>query len=191
MIIGVPKEIKNNENRVALTPSGVDALVKSGHEVLIETNAGTGSSFTNEDYEKAGAKIVSLAKEAWAAEMVMKVKEPLPEEYAYFREGLILFTYLHLAAEPDLAAALTKNNVVAIAYETIEVSSLPWTLSFTADPGTPAAGFGASAVVQKPGVKGQTATGKIYINGSVVKTSNSTANDDGHIMPLNPGTHTF
>ncbi|MCA1027769.1 alanine dehydrogenase [Cytobacillus kochii] len=122
MIIGVPKEIKNNENRVAMTPAGVDALVKAGHEVLIETTAGLGSGFQDQDYELTGAKIVGTAREAWAAEMVMKVKEPLPTEYDYFRKGLVLFTYLHLAAEPELADALVKSGVTAIAYETVEVN---------------------------------------------------------------------
>src|SRR5690606_28861358 len=98
MIIGIPKEIKNNENRVAITPAGVDAFLRDGHTVLVETQAGMGSSFTDQDYIDAGAKIVATAKEAWAAEMVMKVKEPIASEFAYFREGLILFTYLHLAA---------------------------------------------------------------------------------------------
>ncbi|WP_394139520.1 alanine dehydrogenase [Cytobacillus oceanisediminis] len=122
MIIGVPKEIKNNENRVAATPASVDALVKSGHKVLVEIDAGVGSGFTNEDYTEVGAVIVDTAAEAWAAEMVMKVKEPLPSEYGYFREGLVLFTYLHLAAEPELAKALTEKGVTAIAYETVEVN---------------------------------------------------------------------
>ncbi|WP_282172981.1 alanine dehydrogenase [Cytobacillus firmus] len=122
MIIGVPKEIKNNENRVAATPASVDALVKSGHKVLVEIDAGIGSGFTNEDYTEVGAVIVDTATEAWAAEMVMKVKEPLPSEYGYFREGLVLFTYLHLAAEPELAKALTEKGVTAIAYETVEVN---------------------------------------------------------------------
>ncbi|PWW29719.1 alanine dehydrogenase [Cytobacillus oceanisediminis] len=122
MIIGVPKEIKNNENRVAATPASVDALVKSGHKVLVEIDAGVGSGFTNEDYTEVGAVIVDTAAEAWAAEMVMKVKEPLPSEYGYFREGLVLFTYLHLAAEPELAKALTEKGVIAIAYETVEVN---------------------------------------------------------------------
>lgn len=97
MIVGVPKEIKNNENRVAITPAGVATLVHAGHEVLVETEAGIGSGFTNDEYVKEGAKIVQTAKEAWSADMVMKVKEPLAEEFQYFREGLVLFTYLHLA----------------------------------------------------------------------------------------------
>ncbi|MBU8771065.1 alanine dehydrogenase [Cytobacillus oceanisediminis] len=122
MIIGVPKEIKNNENRVAATPASVDALVKAGHKVLVEIDAGIGSGFTNEDYTEVGAVIVDTAAEAWDAEMVMKVKEPLASEYGYFREGLVLFTYLHLAAEPELAKALTEKGVTAIAYETVEVN---------------------------------------------------------------------
>ncbi|KON86496.1 alanine dehydrogenase [Sporosarcina globispora] len=122
MIIGVPKEIKNNENRVAASPASVDALVKAGHKVLVEINAGIGSGFANEDYTEVGAVIVETAAEAWAAEMVMKVKEPLASEYGYFREGLVLFTYLHLAAEPELAKALTEKGVTAIAYETVEVN---------------------------------------------------------------------
>ncbi|GGE52116.1 alanine dehydrogenase [Pullulanibacillus camelliae] len=123
MRIGVPREIKNNENRVAITPAGVVHLVEAGHEVYVEQNAGLGSSFTNQQYEEAGATIVSTAEEAWVAEMVMKVKEPLPEEYHYFREGLILFTYLHLAPEPELTQALTDHKVVAIAYETVQLEN--------------------------------------------------------------------
>jgi len=94
MIIGVPREIKNNENRVALTPSGVASLVAQNHVVKVETEAGLGSQFTNEDYQQAGAEIVSQ-EEAWNVEMVMKVKEPLQEEYQFFKKDLILFTYLH------------------------------------------------------------------------------------------------
>src|SRR5690606_28396201 len=104
MRIGIPKEIKNNENRVAMTPSGVVHLVAHGHQVFIQTGAGLGSGFSNQEYQEAGAVIVNTAAEAWDAEMVMKVKEPIKEEYEFFKEGLILFTYLHLAAEP----ALTK-----------------------------------------------------------------------------------
>lgn len=122
MIIGVPKEIKNNENRVALTPSGVFSLVHAGHEVWIEKNAGIGSGFEDTEYAAAGAKLVGQAAEAWGADMVMKVKEPQPAEYAYFRKGLILFTYLHLAPEPELTATLKDKGVTAIAYETVEVN---------------------------------------------------------------------
>ncbi|MFX3625442.1 MAG: alanine dehydrogenase [Ectobacillus sp.] len=123
MIIGVPKEIKNNENRVALTPAGVISFVKAGHTVLVEQDAGIGSGFSNADYAAAGAAIIGSASSVWAeADMIMKVKEPLPSEYEYFRPGLILFTYLHLAAEPALAQALKDKGVTAIAYETVEVN---------------------------------------------------------------------
>ena len=127
MRIGVPKEIKNNENRIAMTPAGVVNLVKFGHEVWIEQEAGLGSGFTDEDFKAAGAKIVPTAVEAWGAEMVMKVKEPLAEEFTYFHEGLILFTYLHLAPEPALTRALMDKKVISIAYETIQLpnGSLP------------------------------------------------------------------
>lgn len=127
MKIGIPKEIKNNENRVAMTPAGVVTLTNAGHEVFIETGAGLGSSFTDEDYRAAGAVIVDSAVEAWAQEMVMKVKEPIASEYQYFYEGLILFTYLHLAPEYELTQALLDKKVVGIAYETVQLPnrSLP------------------------------------------------------------------
>ena len=127
MNVGIPREIKNNENRVAMTPAGVVSLTNFGHSVYIETNAGVGSGFTDRDYLAAGAKIVATAKEAWAQQMVMKVKEPIKSEYQYFFEGQILFTYLHLAPEPALTKALLDNKVVGIAYETVQLSnrSLP------------------------------------------------------------------
>jgi alanine dehydrogenase len=121
--IGVPKELKNNENRVAMTPAGVMNLVSGGHEVYIEKEAGIGSGFTDDQYIIAGAHIVQSAVDTWSKEMVMKVKEPLSEEYQYFREGLILFTYLHLAAEPKLTKALIDNKVIGIAYETVQASN--------------------------------------------------------------------
>ena len=122
MIIGVPKEIKNNENRVALTPAGVVSYVQAGHKVLIETNAGIGSGFTNEEYVAAGAVIIEDAGDVWTqADMIMKVKEPLENEYKYFREGLILFTYLHLAADPELAKELLEKGIIGVAYETVQV----------------------------------------------------------------------
>lgn len=127
MIIGIPKEIKANEHRVSLTPAGVYDLVHNGHEVLVETGAGVGSGFNDADYVRAGAKIVSSARQAWDAEMVMKVKEPLASEFDYFRKDQILFTFLHLAAEPELTFALMEKGVIAIAYETIQLAdgSLP------------------------------------------------------------------
>lgn len=127
MKIGIPKEIKNNENRVGLSPSGVHALVEAGHTVLVEQSAGIGSFFEDQDYVEAGAEIVDAQTKVWDVDMVIKVKEPLKEEYDFFREGLILFTYLHLANEPELTEALIKNKVVAIAYETVQLAdrSLP------------------------------------------------------------------
>lgn len=122
MNIGIPKEIKNNENRVGLTPSGVISFTSLGHRVLVESEAGTGSGFTNEDYLNAGAEVIENVAEVWAhSDMIMKVKEPLESEYKYFREGLIVFTYLHLAAEPLLTKALKDSGATAIAYETIAV----------------------------------------------------------------------
>ncbi|MFJ7914914.1 MULTISPECIES: alanine dehydrogenase [unclassified Lysinibacillus] len=127
MKIGIPKEIKNNENRVAMTPAGVVTLTNAGHEVYIESGAGLGSSFTDTDYVAAGAHIVETAKKAWAQEMIMKVKEPVASEYDYFYEGQILFTYLHLAPELELTQALLNKKVVGIAYETVQLAngSLP------------------------------------------------------------------
>lgn len=156
MIIGVPKEIKNNENRVALTPAGVVAFTKAGHEVLIETNAGLGSGFTNEEYAAAGAKILDKAADVWAkATMVMKVKEPLASEYGYFREGLILFTYLHLAAEPELARALKEKGVTAIAYETVEVNrTLPLLTPMSEVAGRMSVQIGAQFLEKPHGGKG-------------------------------------
>jgi alanine dehydrogenase len=121
MIIGVAKEIKNNENRVALTPAGTEMLRKAGHKVLVEDKAGAGSGFPDEIYIKAGAEIVADKNLLFEkAEMIMKVKEPLPSEYVLFHNGQILFTYLHLAPEPELTRALLARKVTGIAYETIE-----------------------------------------------------------------------
>lgn len=156
MIIGVPKELKNNENRVALTPGGVTQLVAFGHRVLIENQAGVGSGFENEDYVLAGAEIVDEAAKLWdEAEMVMKVKEPHPSEYKYFRKGLILFTYLHLAAEPNLAQALKDSGVTAIAYETVAVNrSLPLLTPMSEVAGRMAAQIGAQFLEKPKGGKG-------------------------------------
>ncbi|MFZ7634456.1 alanine dehydrogenase [Bacillus velezensis] len=155
MIIGIPKEIKNNENRVALTPGGVSQLIGNGHRVLVESGAGLGSGFTNEDYVSAGAEILEDRKQVWDAEMVMKVKEPLAEEYAYFRQGLVLFTYLHLAAEPELAKALTEKGVTAIAYETVtDGRSLPLLTPMSEVAGRMAAQIGAQFLEKPKGGKG-------------------------------------
>ncbi len=123
MTIGVPKEIKPQEQRVALLPSGAYSLVQRGHTVLVESGAGVGSGFADEEYTAAGAKIVGKAAEVWErATLIVKVKEPLPEEYGLLRAGQILFTYLHLAANRRLTEALAESRCTAIAYETVEVN---------------------------------------------------------------------
>ncbi|MGT2802441.1 alanine dehydrogenase [Streptococcus henryi] len=119
MIIGIPKEIKNNENRVGITPSGVLTLKQAGHDVWVEKGAGLGSGFSDEQYTEQGAIIKNSAEETWAADMVLKVKEPLESEYKFFRPGLLLFTYLHLAPAPELTQALLDGDVIAIGYETV------------------------------------------------------------------------
>lgn len=126
MKVGIPKEIKNNENRVGLPPNGVSALVDAGHEVYVERHAGIGSQFTDADYIDAGATIVDAAH-AWDVDMVVKVKEPQAAEYPYLTENLTLFTYLHLAANPSLTQVLVDHKVTGIAYETVQVAdnSLP------------------------------------------------------------------
>ena len=128
MIVGVPKEIKNNENRVALTPAGVHSLVKHGHTVLIERTAGEGSGIEDAEYEAEGAAIVATAAEVFAqSDLIVKVKEPLESEYELFREGQTLFTYLHLAPNRPLTEALLRKKVMGIAYETVQLAdrSLP------------------------------------------------------------------
>lgn len=121
MIIGVPKEIKTKETRVSITPSGVKKLAENGHQVIVEENAGATSSFTNKEYMDAGAKIESDAMKVWKnADMIVKVKEPLESEFRYFRSGMIIFTYLHLASVPALTKALCETKVTAIGYETVE-----------------------------------------------------------------------
>lgn len=120
MIVGVPREIKSGEQRVALTPAGAAELVEAGHRVLVEGSAGLGSGIRDEDYAQVGVTVSPVERVWGEAELILKVKEPLPEEYGRMRAGQILFTYLHLAAVPDLARALQKADVVAIAYETVQ-----------------------------------------------------------------------
>jgi len=124
VIVGVPKEIKEQENRVGLIPSGAQQLTKSGHTVLVEKNAGIGAGYLDSEYTAAGAKIIESVDEVWRqAEMIVKVKEPLKPEFARMRKGLILFTYLHLAASKPLTEALLASGVTAVAYETIQVGN--------------------------------------------------------------------
>ena len=128
MIIGVPKEVKVKEHRVAIVPGGVKLLVEQGHRVLIESEAGLGAGVTNEQFIKAGATIIKSAEEIWGeADMIMKVKEPIKQEFALMKKRQILYTYLHLAAVPELAKALLELEISAIAYETIQAKdgSLP------------------------------------------------------------------
>ena len=156
MQIGIPKEIKYNENRVAITPSGVIQLVKANHQVFIEKSAGIGSGFSDKEYADAGAIIVSIAAEAWEKEMVIKVKEPIQPEYQYFREGLLLFTYLHLAPEKELTEALLAKKVVGIAYETVRTANgiLPLLLPMSEVAGRMASQVGAQFLEKMNGGKG-------------------------------------
>ena len=120
MIIGVPREVKDHESRVGVTPAGAKALVEAGHKVLVEHNAGALSAMPDDEYQAAGAEIVGSAHDVWRlAEMVVKVKEPVEKEYKHFREGLVLFTYLHLAPLVELTDALLASKVTGIAYETV------------------------------------------------------------------------
>jgi alanine dehydrogenase len=157
MIIGVPKEIKDHETRVGITPAGVKALSEAGHKVLVETHAGELSAFTDDDYQVAGAEIVGSAHNVWgSAEMVVKVKEPVAKEYGFFREGLTLFTYLHLAPLPELTDKLLANKVNGIAYETIRDRSgaLPLLTPMSEVAGRMSVQVGASYLEKEKGGRG-------------------------------------
>ena len=157
MVIGVPKEIKDHETRVGCVPSMVTALREHGHEVLVETKAGIGSSVTDEEYLEAGARILNSAAEVWqGADLVVKVKEPQPSEYAYLRPGLMLFTYLHLAPLPGLTDALVKGRVNAVAYETIREKdgSLPLLTPMSEVAGRMAVQVGAQYLERPNGGRG-------------------------------------
>jgi alanine dehydrogenase len=157
MIIGVPKEIKISENRVGMTEAGVRQLVLEGHSVLVEKDAGVGSGITNDTYHKAGAKIIDTKKEVYdRADMIMKVKEPLPDEYDLMRPGQIIYTYLHLAAEPKLTKVLCEKKVKAIGYETIENpdGSLPLLIPMSEVAGRMATQIGAFYLQKNNGGKG-------------------------------------
>lgn len=156
MKIGVPKEIKNHEYRVAITPSGVHEFKSHGHEVFIETGAGLGSSISDEEFKSAGAVIVQTAKEAWSQELVLKVKEPIAPEYELMRAGQILFTYLHLAASRECTEAIIKSGVTAIAYETVELEdhSLPLLAPMSEVAGRLSTQVGANALMRANGGRG-------------------------------------
>jgi alanine dehydrogenase len=157
MIIGVPKEIKDNEARVGVTPAGVKALTEAGHKLLVETQAGVASGFEDAEYKAAGAEIVPTAAEAWnKAEMVVKVKEPVEKEYGFFREGLVLFTYLHLAPVPELTEKLLSSKVIGIAYETVrdKAGTLPLLTPMSEVAGRMSVQVGASYLEKERGGRG-------------------------------------
>lgn len=156
MNIGVPKEIKNNEFRVAITPSGVREFIKHGHSVFIETSAGAGSAISDDDYRKVGATILPSADEVWEkADLVLKVKEPITAEYSRMRKGQVLFTYLHLAASRECTDALIQSGITAIAYETVEVNGgLPLLAPMSEVAGRMAAQVGAAALQKSAGGRG-------------------------------------
>ncbi|MDQ1437756.1 MAG: alanine dehydrogenase [Acidimicrobiaceae bacterium] len=155
MIVGIPAEVKTGENRVAMTPDGVRELVHHGHTVLIERGAGEGSSIHDDDFAAAGARTVDTA-EAWAADMVVKVKEPQASEYARLRQDLILFTYLHLAAYPDVARALLDAKTTSIAYETVQLANgaLPLLAPMSEVAGRMATQIGAHYLERENGGRG-------------------------------------
>jgi alanine dehydrogenase len=157
MHVGIPKEIKNNEFRVAITPSGVHELTRNGHEVCIETNAGVGSSITDDDYVAAGAKILDSAADVWATgDLILKVKEPVASEYDKMRAGQTLFTYLHLAADRVLTEELLARKVTGIAYETVELAdrSLPLLAPMSEVAGRLAPQVGAHTLMRAQGGRG-------------------------------------
>ncbi|NEQ17495.1 MAG: alanine dehydrogenase, partial [Moorea sp. SIO3E2] len=156
MEIGVPKETKDQEFRVGLTPSSVRVLQEAGHTVFVETNAGTGAGFTDEDYQRQGAKIVLEAAEAWNRELVVKVKEPLEPEYPLLQKGQLLFTYLHLAADRPLTEKLLQSGVIAIAYETVELPdhTLPLLTPMSIIAGRLSVQFGARFLERQQGGRG-------------------------------------
>jgi alanine dehydrogenase len=157
MVIGVPKEIKDNEARVGITPAGAKALAEAGHKVLVETQAGAGSGFPDDEYQNAGAEIVGDAGYAWGkSDMVVKVKEPIEKEYAYFREGLVLFTYLHLAPLPALTDKLLNAKVIGIAYETVrdKRGMLPLLMPMSEVAGRMSVQVGASCLEKERGGRG-------------------------------------
>jgi len=156
VLVGIPKEVKNNEFRVSTTPAGVHALVLAGHTVFVEKLAGVGSAITDADYVKAGATILDTADEVWAkSEMIIKVKEPIAEEYHRMRKGQILFTYLHLAASRECTDAIIKSGITAIAYETVEVNrTLPLLAPMSEVAGRMSIQVGAAALQRPNGGRG-------------------------------------
>lgn len=155
MIVGIPSEVKTAENRVAMTPDGVRGLVSLGHPVRVQSGAGLGSSFSDTDFTAAGASMVN-AEDAWASELVCKVKEPQESEFGYLRDDLVLFTYLHLAAYPDVAKALFDAGTTGIAYETVQSATgdLPLLAPMSEVAGRIATQVGASLLEKRNGTRG-------------------------------------
>ncbi|MFB7273817.1 alanine dehydrogenase [Streptomyces sp. NPDC056244] len=184
MLVGIPREVKNNEFRVAITPAGVHELVRHGHEVVIERNAGAGSSITDDEFTAAGARILATADEVWAAaELLLKVKEPIAEEYHRLRKGQTLFTYLHLAASRACTDALLDSGVTAIAYETVETAgrALPLLAPMSEVAGRLAPQVGAYHLMRSAGGRGVlpggvpgTAAGRAVVIGGGVSGWNAT-----------------
>jgi alanine dehydrogenase len=157
MIIGVPREVKDHESRVGVTPAGVKALVEAGHKVLVETQAGALSAFPDDEYQNAGAEITGSAYDVWRlADMVVKVKEPVEKEYRHFREGLVLFTYLHLAPLRELTDALLEKKVTGIAYETVRdrANTLPLLTPMSEVAGRMSVQVGATYLEKEHGGRG-------------------------------------
>src|SRR3954469_19562078 len=183
MKVGIPREVKNHEYRVAITPSGVHELTEHGHDVLVEKDAGVGSQIDDTEYEAAGAKILGSADEVWDnAEMVLKVKEPVAEEYARMREGLVLFTYLHLAADKPLTEQLVASKTTGIAYETVQLPSggLPLLYPMSEVAGCLAPQVGAYSLMRAQGGRGVlmggvggVANAKVVIIGAGVSGQNA------------------
>lgn len=156
-VVGVPREIKESENRVAITPAGVEELVRAGQQVVIQAGAGQGSGIGDDEYVRAGAKIVPVAADVYGeADLILKVKEPLPSEYALLRPGQVLFTYLHLAADAQLTRALMERQVVGIAYETVQLAdgSLPLLIPMSEVAGRMAVQVGAEFLERVHGGRG-------------------------------------
>ena len=182
MRIAIPAEVKNNEFRVAITPAGVHDLAAHDHEVLVQAGAGLGSSISDDEYRAAGASICPDAASTWAAaDLLLKVKEPVASEYGYFREGMLLFTYLHLAAEPELTGELVAKKVTSIAYETVQLPSraLPLLAPMSEVAGRLAPIVGANAMLKPnggpgllvPGVPGTYPASIVVLGGGVAGTS--------------------
>jgi alanine dehydrogenase len=185
LLVGIPREVKNHEYRVAITPAGVHELVRHGHDVVVEKDAGVGSSITNEDYAAAGAKVLGSADEVWAAaDLILKVKEPVASEYERMREGQTLFTYLHLAADRPLTKELMKRKVTSIAYETVELPdrSLPLLAPMSEVAGRLAPQVGAHTLMRAQGGRGVlmggvpgTYAAKVVVIGAGVAGQNAAA----------------